>query len=233
MTDKPGQKLTTPYLRTKIKQLKTSNSKLRSQLADDRNKAEIERKKAEKKEKEARDIQEKKETKQQEIDRRMDELKKTYDLQDINFKLQKDQYINQLRQIKNSTQQYSKMAEAAANELYKLEGNITAEYGRLLRLEEQEDAELQQQENILYQLEKQEAHLIKLLSQNTPGVPKYTPPKKPHPSEVQLGNFPSRIDIESQIALDKQIASLKQLRQTLLSDINKLESQTLMQASQT
>lgn len=212
-------------LRRKIQQYKKTNTRLKQKIDEDQKMTAISEKKAEQKFKEAQEAKIAKEKVQQEINQKAEESKRAQELAELEFKEKKNRYMTDLRQVKSDTLRYTKMAEAAASELYKLEGFISSELRELKRKEDKEKMELQQQENTLYQLERQEAHLLKLMCSLTPGVPSYNPQKKKDHIDVYNDFHTKMADRESQIQIEKQISQLKQLRQRLQSDIETLEGQ--------
>lgn len=218
-------KMSVSNIKRKIQQFKKSNSRLKQKIDEDTKMMTISEKKAEQKFKEAQEAKTAKEKVQQEINQKAEESKRAQELAELEFKEKKNRYMTDLRQVKSDTLRYTKMAEAAASELYKLEGYISSELRNLKKQEDKEKMELQQQENTLYQLERQEAHLLKLMCMNTPGVPQYTPPKKKDQIDIYNDFHTKMADRESQIQIEKQISQLKQLRQRLQSDIDRLESQ--------
>ncbi|KAK8888214.1 hypothetical protein M9Y10_039278 [Tritrichomonas musculus] len=217
-------KMSASNLKKKIAQYKKSNAKLKQMIAEDQNKISISDRKAEQKFKEAQDAKTAREKVQQEIDQKVEESKRAQEQAELEFKEKKNRYMTDLRQIKSDTLRYTKMAEAAASELFKLESYIGSEFKKLKKSEETERMELQQQENTLHQLELHEAHLLKLVCMTTPGVPPYTPPKKKDHIDIYNDFHAKMADRESQIQIEKQISQLRQLRQRLQTDIDRLQS---------
>lgn len=218
-------KMPASNLKRKVQQIKKSNSRLKQKIDEDQKLTALQEKKAEQKFKEAQEAKAAKEKVQQEINQKAEESKRAQELAELEFKEKKNRYMTDLRQVKSDTLRYTKMAEAAASELYKLEGYISGQLRELKRKDDKEKMELQQQENTLYQLERQEAHLLRLLCKNTSGVPPYTPPKKKDQNDVFNDFYSKMADRESQIQIEKQISQLKQLKQRLQSDIETLEGQ--------
>ena len=137
---------------------------------------------------------------------------------------QKEEFLkNERKKIKMETINYTKKAESTANEIFKLQNQINREY-RLLKITmEQELLELHASENELHKLEKQEAHLIKLLCQRVKGVPSYPPSYSIDKAMIIQSIHENMMKRDKKYQLDKQISSLQQLKQQFEAEIKILE----------
>ncbi|OHT15159.1 hypothetical protein TRFO_14328 [Tritrichomonas foetus] len=227
----PEKPMSSAQLKKKIQQLKFQNRRLQTSISEDQNSITNEESKAEQMAQAAREMNAAKEQVQQQINQKTEETKKILSQDEKEFQQAKERCMIELRQVKSETLRYTKMAEAAAHELFKLESQIDREYKLLKITEEQEAIELATSENELRNLERQEAHLLKLICQATPGVPPYDAHRKVDTTDL-LQNFHATMrKRENQYQIEKQISQLQQLKQRLETDIKRLESASAVPGS--